>query len=110
MPPAVALQPPDLGAQLLVDLPDPGRTPPGWRREAPAPERAARRRRPGYGSDQPHDRGGVVGPVAGAVAFGLRQQADLVVVAHRPHRHPGVGRQLADGEHGFSLPQALFRR
>ena len=41
----------------------------------------------------------VVAPVARGVTRGLRQQAALVVVAHRADGHPDVLGELADGEH-----------
>ena len=110
-PLAVALQPPDLGAQVLVDLLDAmGELLGAGVEELLHPGQRHAGVGQGADPDQSHDRGGVVGPVAGVGALGLRQQPDLVVVAYRPHRHPGVGRQLADGEHGFRLPQAILRR
>ena len=41
----------------------------------------------------------VVAPVARVVARGLGQQPLGVVVAHGPHRDPGVRRELADRQH-----------
>jgi hypothetical protein len=64
----------------------------------------------GADPDQSHDGRRLIGPVAGGVASGLGQQPDLVVVPDRPHRHPGVARELADGQHGPSLAQAILRR
>ncbi len=107
---AVALQPPDLGAQILVDLPDAAGELLGAGIEKLL-DPGERHAGVGQGADldQSHNRGSVVGAVAGVGALGLRQQPDLVVVAYRPHRHPGVCGQPADGEHGSRLPQAILR-
>lgn len=74
-PLAVALQPPDLGAQLLVDLLDAaGEVVGAGVEELLHPGE----RHPGIGqradADQPYDGGGAVGAVAGVVAFGLGQR------------------------------------
>ena len=55
------------------------------------------------------DGGRVVSSVAGVVALGLGQQTLGVVVAHGAHRHAGVRRELADGEHG-AIVRAWWRR
>ena len=93
-PLAGGLQPPDLGAELLVDLLDAAGELLGAGVEQVLD---AGERHTGVGQgvdpDEPDHGRGVVGAVAGAVALGLGQQPDLVVVAYRPHRHAGVARR-----------------
>ena len=47
---------------------------------------------------------GAVAPIARVVTLGFGQQPHLVVVAYCPNRDTGVCRQLADRQHGLSVP------
>ena len=90
----------DLGAQAAIDVLDRrGELLLVGRQQLVHP----RQRHAGVGQrpdpDQLDDGCRVVAPVPRLVALGLGQQPLGVVVAHRPHGHAGVGRELADRQH-----------
>jgi hypothetical protein len=111
---AVLLPVPDLRAQAPVDFGDGGFELLLVRDQQLAD---TRQRHAGVGErtdpDQLDDGVGVVPPVAGVVAFRLRQETLGVVVPHRTYGDSGVRRQLADREpvrHGASLYLTGTRR
>ncbi len=87
----------------------PRRTPPPRPPAGPDPGQGHAGLGQGADPDQLHDCCRVVAPVAGVVPHRLRKQPLGVVVPHGAHGDPGVRRELADGQHRLSLPQAILR-
>ena len=58
---------------------------------------------------EPLQRLAAVEPLVAGAAFGLGQNADLLVVADRRHLHPGLRPELSDGQHQIPLEAIVAR-